>query len=105
MTSTDRKQVPLGLLSFPLSLAFVVDGLASSAGVQTIGASSVSVASYIINSSPVSSSMSELRRISQKVTPMMSKWYLIWKVISLLISCWVTDQVSAPYRSTDMTMA
>jgi len=37
-TSTDRKQVPPGLLFFPLSLAFVVDGLASSAGFRTIGA-------------------------------------------------------------------
>ena len=43
-TSTDCKQVPPGLLFFPLSLAFVVDGLASSAGVRTIGVSSVSVA-------------------------------------------------------------
>ena len=48
-------------------------------------------------SSPVSSSMSTLCRISHRVTPTMSWRHLICKAFSLLMSCWVTVQVSAPY--------
>ena len=47
-------------------------------------------------SSPVAINMSALRHLSHRVTPTMSRSHLIWKVFSLLISCWVTGQVSAP---------
>ena len=64
-----------------------------------------SLSCSLIGSSLVSSSMLTLHRISHRVTPTMSQSLLIWNIFSLLMSCWVTVQVSAPYSSTNMTIA
>ena len=54
-------------------------------------------------SSPVLSRIPVFRSMFQRVTPRTSLNHLIWNVFSFRMSCWVTGQVSALYKRTDIT--
>ena len=99
MRSTHHKEVAPGFLLFPLGLHLSSCFCGRWSGILCRCPNHWSLfclSCSSIGSSPVSSSMSTLRRLSHRVTPTMSWRHLIWNVFSLLMSCWVTDQVSAP---------
>ena len=56
-----------------------------------------------IGYSPVSLWMSGFQRLCQRVTPTMSRRYIIWEVVNFPMSFLVTGLVSAPYNRTNIT--
>ena len=79
MRSTHRKQVPPGLLFFPLGLHLRSCLCGRWGGILCRCPnhwSLFSLSCSLIGSSPVSSSMSSLRRMSHRVTPTMSRRHL-----------------------------
>ena len=88
--STHRRDVPPGFLFFSFGLHLRSCFCGRWSGILCRCPNNWSLFSLSCSStgsSPVSSSMSALRRLSHRVTLKMSRRHLIWKVFSLLMSC------------------
>ena len=106
ITSIHRSRVPPGLLLFPCGLHLRSCFWGRWSGIRCTWPSHCSnlcLSCSSTGNSPISFRMPTFRCMSHRVSPRMSLRHLIWKVFSLLRSCCVTGQVSAPHRRTDVT--